>query len=210
MTFKSTWTFGLDDDYHQENHLFHRKKSYFTTNNIDFMSDTTTSFTNPILFSQYEQPASPTDRVNKLADWFQTCSLDETKCKNKPSTLSSNYSMNQNNCSRNNSSSLTNPFLLSSSLFSTENQFIIEKSSSQIQSKSSKQLINEPSSSKILSSFFIFFLGLIFGYFLTNTFPPHLLYQWILIVQRISIQVSHFLIDYLQILFKNFSSYNRN
>lgn len=26
-------------------------------------------------------PTSPTDRVNKLADWFENCSLDENRCK---------------------------------------------------------------------------------------------------------------------------------
>jgi hypothetical protein len=45
-----------------------------------------TTFTNSILFPKQELsnnrlPNSPIDGVNTLTDWFESCSLDESKCK---------------------------------------------------------------------------------------------------------------------------------
>jgi hypothetical protein len=53
---------------------------------VDAFTDMATTFTNSILFPKQESsdnrfPNSPTDGVNKLADWFESCSLDESKCK---------------------------------------------------------------------------------------------------------------------------------
>lgn len=193
MPFKSNWTFGLDNDITDFD--FTSRCDLISNNNNLFYRKTPLSDTKTRLF-QCEQPTSPTDRVNKLADWFQSCTLDEDKPNNHRSI--------------NTLTSTTNPFLLSSSsLLSTTNHLSTNKSPPQMQSKSNEQ---SSSSSKILSSIFIFFLGLVLGYFLTHTFPPHVLHQWILIVQQISIEISEksfrFLIEYLQIFLKNFSSYN--
>jgi len=197
MPFKSNWTFGLDNEI-TDFDLTNRCNLISNNNNNLFYRKTSLSDTKTRLF-QCEQPTSPTDRVNKLADWFQSCTLDE----DKPN----------DNRSINSLTSPTNPFLLSSSssLLATTNHLSTNESSPQkIQSKSNEQ--SSSSSSKILSSIFIFFLGLVLGYILTHTFPPHVLYQWILIVQQISIQISEksfrFLIEYLQVFLKHFSSYN--
>ena len=55
-------------------------------NSIDSFADLATKFTNSILFpkqdlSNNQSPNSPTDGVNTLADCFESCSLDEGKCK---------------------------------------------------------------------------------------------------------------------------------
>jgi len=53
---------------------------------VDSFTEMATTFTNSILFPKQESsnnqfPNSPTDGVNTLADWFESCSLDESKCK---------------------------------------------------------------------------------------------------------------------------------
>ena len=48
---------------------------------MDSITDMETSSIDSPLFSKEETPTSPTDRVNKLADWFESCSLDESKRK---------------------------------------------------------------------------------------------------------------------------------
>ena len=53
---------------------------------IDSFTGLATTFTNSILFpkqdlSNNRSPNSPTDGVNTLTDWLESCSLDESKCK---------------------------------------------------------------------------------------------------------------------------------
>jgi hypothetical protein len=53
---------------------------------VDSFTEMATTFKNSILFPKQESSNnqfsnSPTDGVNKLADWFESCSLDESKCK---------------------------------------------------------------------------------------------------------------------------------
>jgi hypothetical protein len=53
---------------------------------VDSFTEMATTFTNSILFPKQESlnnrfPNSPTDGINTLADWFESCSLDESKCK---------------------------------------------------------------------------------------------------------------------------------
>lgn len=55
-------------------------------NSFDAFTGMKTVFTNTTLFLKKEMsdnslPNSPTDGVNKLADWFEGCSLDESKSK---------------------------------------------------------------------------------------------------------------------------------
>lgn len=68
--------------------------------------------------------------------------------------------------------------------------------------------------SSLLSKFFftliIFVIGLVFGYFLTNTFQSNLIRQWFFIIWEICyeiiIEYLHLLNDYFQIIVKYFSS----
>jgi hypothetical protein len=55
-------------------------------NSIDSLAGLTATFTNSVLFpkqdlSNNRSPISPTDGVNTLTDWLESCSLDESKCK---------------------------------------------------------------------------------------------------------------------------------
>ena len=55
----------------------------------DSINEIASTFTGSILFPKEELSkknqilTSPTDGVNKLTDWFESCSLDEKKCKNE-------------------------------------------------------------------------------------------------------------------------------
>lgn len=82
--------------------------------------------TNSISFENEEPahspvPASPTDRVNKLADWFENCSLNENKCQTKNcfwlNTESNNHQKRPLISSSSNNTFNSNAFSLSQALF---------------------------------------------------------------------------------------------
>ncbi len=49
---------------------------------IDSITEITSAFTNSILSPKKESSNSPIDGVNKLSDWFESCTLNENKCMN--------------------------------------------------------------------------------------------------------------------------------
>jgi hypothetical protein len=97
------------------------------------------------------------------------------------------------------------PSSSSSPLF-TQRQII----HSEVSPKSDDGIIHQ-SSSKIFFTLIIFAVGLVLGYFLTNTFPSNLIRHWFLIIWEICLEISikslHLFYDYLQILLKYFFSF---
>jgi hypothetical protein len=268
---------------------------------IDSFTGLATTFTNSILFpkqdlSNNRSPNSPTDGVNTLTDWLESCSLDESKCLVNKNCLwpsretNSRYmrpiiSSSPNLIFGSNSFSIsqTSPLFVQSTttsfgqqqaqlwsrfrfaastirnnlwieqidsppsnLFASSNNHFSDQSSiltssppqivpslltktspssteefsspllRQRQNTNSEPLIKKEdtqksSSSKIFFTLTIFAVGLVLGYFLTNTFPPNLIHQWFLIILETCIEISvkyfHLLYGYFQIVMKYFSSF---
>ncbi|UJR30299.1 hypothetical protein I4U23_017836 [Adineta vaga] len=166
---------------------------------------------------------SLSDRINSLTDYLENCSLDENKLNRK-------YCWS---CHQTNSHSLRqiNPFLLSSSSLSSHtksqsNRFslsqtttIFDEDQTQLWSRSRstistilKDKSSQSSKEDVLSkysltiiffSFLIFIMGLVLGYFLTNTFPPIVLYQWLILIWNRYVQLIKI---YLEIILRYFFS----
>ena len=129
--------------------------------------------TNSIPFSNEDPPhspvpASPTDRVNKLADWFENCSLNENKYQTKNcfwlNTETNNHQKRPLISSSSNNTFNSNSFSLSQALFEpsqTElwSRFRFEKNlwTEQSYSTSPNHYANQPpmlfSSSQLFASF---------------------------------------------------------
>jgi hypothetical protein len=82
---------------------------------------------------------------------------------------------------------------------------------SEASTKKQDIIIQQSSSSKIFFTLTIFAVGLVLGYFLTNTCPPNLIHHWFFVLWETCVEISiksfHLLYIYSQTVMKYFSSF---